>query len=407
MYNNIISNYTNGAYTFDTLSEATASELVEPAYLNGLVRAMVNDVLATKRFSNKFAQFKKKRGYSGKIINNIYVNPATGKEFTVDGLTTLFDLAPADVKGSISKYTKPLQYDTTYNKDELRKAFTSEEELTSFINKIVMALYNGSEIDDKAEFISLFNDLINNNLVLCDKVDSITKETSKDLAITLKKYVELFKEESDLYNVWKRLNPTDTSAIFWSLPEDINIILPISVYATLEVDLYAQLFNVDRAELDGRIFTVADNRLPANVKAIIFDSRLIDIEEIYAELEPTFYDSTKRRFKEVYNVNNQYAVNPFANCVVLFDTVEHLPAVDVANVRNQTVKVVSGEEKVIALEVNPLGANQTLTAKAGKDTTTVSVAFDETTGYSMKITATANDSITFNDVNGTITVVVE
>lgn len=408
MYNNIISNYTNGAYTFDTLVEANASGLVEPAYLSGLIRLMVNDVLAEKRFTNKFAQFKKKRGYSGKIINSVYVNPANGKEFTVDGLTTLFDLAPADVKGSISKYTKPLQYDTTYNKDELMKAFTSESELTAFLNKIISSLYNGAEIDDKNEFIKLISDLIENNLVVYDEVETITTDSVKDLGIALKKYVAKFKEESDKYNVWKRVNPRDTHAIFWSNPEDINIILPISVWATLDVALYATLFNMDKADLSSRIFTVDDDKLPEHVQAVIFDSTLINIEEIYSDLEPAFYDSSKRRFKEIYNVNNQYGVNPFANCVVILDDLANEPSIKASAVRNQTVVVESGVKKTIVLDVVPVGANATIVPVPGELTTTATVSYDEIEGWTMDITATAADAITFtvdsSAITGTITV---
>lgn len=408
MYNNIITNYTNGAYDFERLSADTASGLVEPAYLSGLIRAMITEVIKEKRFRNKFAQFKVKKGYSGKIINRVYVNPTSGEEFTVDGITTLFDLAPADVKGSISKYTRPLQYSTTYNKSELLKAFTSEAELTMFLNRLIEALYNGSEIDDKANFLDLINDLIENNFTVNTYPDTVTSDAVKDLGICLKKVVLDLQEESDKYNVWKRLNPHDISAVFWSNIEDINLIVPNSVYAKLDVALYASLFNIDRAMLNARIFTVADDKLPQYVQAIVFDRQLIDIEEIYAEMEPTFYDGSKRRFKEIYNIDNQYAVNPFANCVVIWDSSSHYPAISATTVRNQTVKATSGVAKTVVLDVTPLGANSTLTpTSAGitATTTTCTIAYDPLKGYTATITATADDSITFTgDVTGTITV---
>lgn len=407
MYNNIIADYTNGAYTFDTLSTATASGLVEPAYLQGLIRAMITEVVKEKRFRNKFAQFKVKKGYSGKIINRVYVNPATGEEFSVDGLTTLFDLAPADVKGSISKYTKPLQYSTTYNKDELLKAFTSEAELTMFLNKLINALYNGSEIDDKKEFLKLIGDLAEKNYAVNTTPTSITGDAVKDLGICLKKIVLDLQEESDKYNVWKRLNPHDTSAVFWSNLEDINIVLPNSIYATLDVALYATLFNVDRADLDTRIFTVADDVLPEHVIAIVFDRQLIDIEEIYADMEPTFYDASKRRFKDIYNVDNQYGINPFANCVVIWDDSSNYPVINAEGVRSQNVNVESGVDKTIILDVYPLGANDTLTPTSAGitgGTTSCTVAYDELKGYTAVINATADDSISFTGLAGTITV---
>ena len=405
MFNNIISNYTKGAYTFDTLTEANAGGLIEPAYLNGLVRMLVNEVLTLKRFTNKFSQFKVKRPFSGKIINSVYVNPVTGKAFTVDGLTKLFDLAPADVKGAIRKYTVPLQYDVTYNKDELYKAFANESSLVDFINLIVNSLYNGSEIDDKAQFVSMFSDLYNENLAKIIKFAKVDATNIEEFAVQLKTVVENFKEESVLYNVWKRLNPTDTSAVFWSNPGDINIILPISISARLDVELYAKLFNVDRAEIDGRVFTIADDKLPTGVQAIVFDSTLVSIDEIYAELEPTFYDATLRRYKEVYNTNAEYGMNPFANCVII---AIDIPDITATTVRSKTVSVVSAEATKTPLEITPIGANHAIAAVVSDaDHMTATVTYSIDNGYELTVTSTVAGTVTFTGITGTITVSVQ
>ncbi len=407
-FNSLIYDYTNGEYTFEQLSSATASKLVEPTYLVNLIRLMITDVIKEKRFRNKFAQFKKERGYTGKIVNNTYVNPATGQTMTIDGLTTLFDLAPADVKSSISKYDDYKQYDVTYNRDELYKAFSSEYELFAFMDKLIDSLYNGSEINDMNMFLNIFNDIITNNYVVCREVTSVTSDAVKDLGICLKRIVADIQDPSDKFNVWKRLNPHDTSAVFWSNPDSINILLPNSVWATLDVALYATLFNVDKAEVEGRVFHVSDDLLPNHVKAIVFDSRLIDIRENYADLEPSFYDASKRRYKDILNTSNQYGVNPFANCVVVFDDDSNYPAVSATAVRNQTVNVTSGVKKTVILDVSPLGANSTLTpTSAGitATTTTFTINYDPLKGYTADITATADDSVTFSGgVTGTITI---
>lgn len=407
-FNSLIYDYTNGEYTFEQLSSATASKLVEPTYLVNLIRLMITDVIKEKRFRNKFAQFKKERGYTGKIVNNTYVNPATGQTMTIDGLTTLFDLAPADVKSSISKYDDYKQYDVTYNRDELYKAFSSEFELFAFMDKLIDSLYNGSEINDMNMFLNIFNDIITNNYVVCTEATSETGDAVKDLGICLKKIVADIQDPSDKFNVWKRLNPHDTSAVFWSNPDSINILFPNSVWATLDVALYATLFDVDKAEVEGRVFHVSDDLLPNHVKAIVFDSRLIDIRELFTDLEPSFYDSSKRRYKDILNTGNQYGVNPFANCVVVFDDDNNYPSVSAEAVRNQTVNVTSGVAKTVILDVLPLGANSTLTpTSAGitATTTTCTISYDPLKGYTATITATADDSITFSGgVSGTITV---
>ena len=172
--------------------------------------------------------------------------------------------------------------------------------------------------------------------------------------------------------------------------------------------LYATLFNIDKADVEARVFHEPDDNLPNHVLAIIYDSRVVDIRQIYAELEPTFYDSSKRRMTDRYNTNNEYGICPFANCVVVFDDDDNYPSVSAEAVRNQTVNVTSGVSKTVILDVLPLGANSTLTPTSAGitgGTTTCTITYDPLKGYTANITASVDDSITFSGgVTGTITV---
>ena len=403
-YNKIINQYSNGQYDFLSLQEAVLSDMIDTTYLSGLIRLMVNDVVESRRYRNIFAQFFRERNATGKIVNNNYINPATGEEFKVDSLSKLLDVAPADVKTSITKYNKPMQYTVDYNREELMKAFNSVEEMTNFINGLIDSLYNGAEIDQEEEVTKIFSDLYNNGLIRT--VTMTTQNDMEELATKIKTLVGSFKKATSKFNSWKKLNPHDTSAKFWSLPSDINIILPVSIKAKLDVTFFATLFNVDRADLDGRIFEVDDDALPSGVYAYVFDSRVLNIRDVYRIMETPFYDQTLMKFKQVYNISEQYGVNPFANCVAIANST---PSVDITAVRSKTVKVVSGEATKIALDIIPIGGNETLVPAGAKQTTTVTYSYSEDDGASITVTATADDVITFTNsdsqsISGTITI---
>ena len=89
--------------------------------------------------------------------------------------------------------------------------------------------------------------------------------------------------------------------------------------------------------------------------------------------------------------------------MVILDSSSNEPVVNAGAVRSKTVNVKSGELTNIPLEVVPIGANQTITPTATSGST-VSVAYSDDTGYTLSVTATTSDSITFGSVTGTITI---
>lgn len=403
-FNNIVSDYINNGLSYERITEigeGLRNGLIEPAYITPLIRLIINDTMEAKRYKNRFAEFKKPRtSYSGKIINSTYVNPATGENVDLSektDVTSLFDYAPADVKSALTRTIKNPQYKVTYQKDELYKAFTSPEALQEFINSLVNSLFNGSEINDRNEFVNMLGSLYTNNQAVIKTATKPTDlQTTREFAILLKEYVFNLQDPSDQYNVWKKINPTDTSAVFWSNMRDLNILMPASIYARMEVDLFAQLFNVERAEVDARVHVVSDNLLPEGVFCILFDNKLVDIRERFTDLEQPFYDPTKRTYLQVLNTSTEYGVIPFANCVIF---AESLPSIAPTAVREMTVKTSVSNTITTGLLVNPVGANETITVQSSDSGTTATVTYDEVLGYQVKIVTTAsakNGELTFS-----------
>lgn len=409
-YNNIVSDYINNGLSYERITEigeGLRNGLIEPAYITPLIRLIINDTMEAKRYKNKFAEFKKPRtSYSGKIINSTYVNPATGENIDLSSktdVTSLFDYAPADVKSALTRVVKNPQYKVTYQKDELYKAFTSPEALQSFINNLVNSLINGSEINDRNEFVSLLGGLYSNNQAIIKTATKPTDlQTTREFAILLKEYVFNLQDASDKYNVWKKINPNDTSAVFWSNMRDLNILMPSSIYARMEVDLFAQLFNVERAEVDARVHVVSDELLPSGVFCILFDASVVDIRERFNDLEMPFYDPTKRTYLQVLNTSTEYGIIPFANCVVF---AESIPSIVPTAVRSMTVNTAVSSTITTGILVNPVGANATITVEASDAGTTPTISYDETLGYQLKLVTTSaaqSGTVTFKYNNAEI-----
>lgn len=397
-YNNIVSDYINNGLSYERITEigqGLASGLIDPAYITPLIRLIVNDAITNKGYKNKFAEFKKPRtSLSGKIINSTYINPATGEHVDLSSktdVTALFDYAPADVKSALNRVVKNPQYKVTYQKDELFKAFTSPEALESFINGLVNSLINGHEIDDRNEFVKLLADLYDRNqAIIKTATKPVDLQTTREFAILLKQYVFDLQDASDKYNVWKKINPTDTSAVFWSNERDLHILMPSSIYARLEVDLFAQLFNVERAEVEARVHVISDEFLPEGLICVLFDAAVVDIRERFTDLELPFYDPTKRTYLEVLNTSTEYGIRPFANCVVF---AESIPEVKISAVREATINGAAGATTNANLLVYPVGANEDLTATSDNEKVTATITYDEVEGYKIAIVAAADATV--------------
>ena len=392
-------------------------------FCNALINRIVYTQIVTKTFNNPL------RGLEGNVMplgyagQEIYVNPAKGRQYNVDDFAGILQKYEADVKVQYLIKNMDLQYPLTVVRTKLKEAFVSWESLDSFISGLTNSLYNGMYIDEFKWTKALVSSAYKGNLVQVETVSSPL--TSADLAKTFTtKARELFlnfQMPSTAYNAWNKVGGSGRPITTWTDPEDIVILIRNDVRAYMDVEVLANAFQIDRAVLLGNIypvdsFDVYDDEGTkifdgSNVFGMIADRNWFKIRPIDQFME-NGYNANNRAMQYYLNNIKMYEFSLFANAVV-FATAE-------ATVNPTAFKFFIGGEEVtsatitkntdVVVETVPYSANASITY-ASSATTYATVAKKDSQNKVITITAKADGSsnitATVGEVTGTLAVTVD
>lgn len=392
-------------------------------FCNALINRIVYTQIVTKTFNNPL------RGLEGNVMplgyagQEIYVNPAKGRQYNCDDFAGILQKYEADVKVQYLIKNMDLQYPLTVVRTKLKEAFVSWESLDSFISGLTNSLYNGMYIDEFKWTKALVSSAYKGNLVQVETVSSPL--TSADLAKAFTtKARELFlnfQMPSTSYNAWSKVGGSGRPITTWTDPEDIVILIRNDVRAYMDVEVLANAFQIDRAVLLGNIypvdsFDVYDDEGTkifdgSNVFAFIADRNWFKIRPIDQFME-NGYNANNRAMQYYLNNIKMYEFSLFANAVV-FATAE-------ATVNPTSFKFyIDGEEVTsatitkntdVVVETVPYSANASITYASSAETY-ATVAKKNSNNKLITITAKADGSsnitATVGEVTGTLAVTVD
>ena len=392
-------------------------------FCNALVNRIVYTQIETKMFNNPL------RGLEGAVMplgyagQEIYVNPAKGRQYNPDDFAGILQKYEADVKVQYLIKNMDIQYPLTVIRSKLKEAFVSWENLDSFITGLTNSLYNGMYIDEFKWTKALVSSAYAGNMVNVEQVSSPL--TSADLAKAFtKKARQLFLDfqmPTTKYNAWSKVGGSGRPITTWSNPEDIVLLIRNDVRSELDVEVMANAFQIDRAVLLGNIYPVDSfdvyddegNKIfdGANIFGVIADRSWFKIKPIDQFME-NGYNANNRAMQYFLNNIKMYEFSLFANCMV-FATTE-------ATVNPTAFKFfIDGEEVTsatitkntdVVVETVPYSANASITY-ASSATTYATVAKKDSQNKVITITAKADGSsnitATVGEVTGTLAVTVD
>ena len=392
-------------------------------FCNALINRIVYTQIETKMFNNPLRALEGNvmpLGYAGQ---EIYVNPAKGRQYNQDDFAGILQKYEADVKVQYLIKNMDIQYPLTVIRTKLKEAFVSWEALDQFITGLTNSLYNGMYIDEFKWTKALVSSAYKGNLVQVETVSSPL--TSVDLAKAFTtKARELFlnfQMPSTRYNAWSKVGGAGQPITTWTDPEDIVILIRNDVRAYMDVEVLANAFQIDRAVLLGNIypvdsFDVYDDEGTkifdgSNLFAMIADRNWFKIKPIDQFME-NGYNANNRAMQYYLNNIKMYEFSLFANAVC-FATTE-------ATVNPTAFKFfIDGEEVTsatitkntdVVVETVPYSANASITYESSA-TTYATVAKKDSNNKLITITAKADGSsnitATVGEVTGTLAVTVD
>lgn len=349
---------------------------------NKFIQSLVNRIAYTKfvmdYFENPLQELAGDDLPLGAIGQEIYVNPARGRVYNIDDFAGLLAKYESDVKAEYSEINFDVQYPVTIIRKELEKAFVSWGDFESFLMGISTSLYNGAYIDDYKYTKKLISNAYRNNAVQMGTFTfaNPAAPTETELKGFVKKLREVFlnfKSPSTSYNAWSKVGGYGHAIVSWSKPEDVVLFISNKLASELDVEVLASAFNMDKADLMGKVFYVDnfdiiddDGQVQfdgSGIYALICDKRWFKIRTKDMFMDE-FYNANNRSWQQYLNVIKAFNYSLFANAYML---VSALPTVNITSASfNETApEVTAGEKITLHLTTVPFNATQTVTFTSG------------------------------------------
>lgn len=356
-------NYVPKADANDVESVRTIGAIIMdyPALQNEFLNALVNRIgrvmLTSKMYSNPIAFFKKGVLEYGESIEEIFVNIAKVQEFNPEiAEQEVFKRVVPDVRAAFHIMNYQKFYKATVTQEQLKQAFLSWDGVTDLIARIVDSMYTGANYDEFLVMKYLLARHILDGRVYPVTVPTVTAENAKAIITTVKGVSNKLTFMNSEYNPAAVRTFTDKT--------DQYMIVNSVFDATMDVNVLASAFNMDKAEflghrvlidgfgdLDiarlGEIFagdptynepSQAELTALSAIPAVIVDKDWFMVFDMLTQFTEQ-YNGQGLYWNYFYHVWKTFSVSPFANSVLF---VPGTPSVTSVTVSPTTASVPKG-----------------------------------------------------------------
>ena len=393
-------------------------------FLNALVNRIGRVLVTNKMYENPWAFFKKGLLEFGESIEEIFVNIAKPFQFDPEvAESEVFKREIPDVRSAFHVMNYQKFYKVTIQQEQLRQAFLSIEGVTDLIAKIVDAMYTGANYDEFLVMKYMLAKHIINGLMYPVTIPTVSAGNMKEITGIIKGVSNNYEFLSNKYNL---------AGVYNSSKKDDQYLLINSQFdATMDVEVLASAFNMDKAQFMGhRVLVDSFGSLDNARLAVLFeddptyvaltDAQLQALDAIPAVLVDrewfmifdNLYNFTENYngqglyWNYFYHVWKTFSVSPFANNALF---VPGTPAVTGVTVSPATGTVMKGATiQLSAVVATEYFASQAVNWSVEGDATItpaglLTIDADATTGGTVTVTAT---SVFNGSVTGTATITV-
>lgn len=390
-----------------SIKEIGAIIMDYPALQNEFLSALVNRIgrvlITSKMYTNPIEMFKKGMLEFGETVEEIFVNLA--KPFQFDPAVAeseVFKREIPDVRSAFHVMNYQKFYKATISDRELKQAFLSWDGVSNLIAKIVDAMYTGANYDEFLTMKYLLARHILDGHMTVKEIAEVNTTNMKSITADIKGVSNKMTFMSPNYNV--------AGVQTFTLKDNQYLIMNAQFDATMDVEVLASAFNMDKAEFMGHRVMIdgfgnldidrlnvlfaddpnyteisTDDLSALNaIPAVIIDGDWFMVFDNLQEFTEQF-NGQGLYWNYWYHVWKTFSVSPFAN----------------------TTLFVSGQPTVTSVTVNPSAANatkgQTLQLSATVETSNFAPQTVNWTSDSENATVDIRGKVTLSDsATGTI-----
>lgn len=233
-------------------------------FIDVLVNRIGMTIITGRRFKNPLSKLKSGRLPFGSTIQEIYTNPSIAENYTYTSQDLLAIKKP-DVKAIHYSVNRREKYPVTITYEDISLAFTGDFEMNQFISSIINSLYNGDEIDELDYTKSLVSIArraghIKEKVITGFNVDKPTEAQLKELLSAIQIDSKRMQFPRTDYNSFAKVNPThsDKPVKTWTPLANQILVIRADIVATLGLEVFAYMFNLEKGNLNTTIIEVDD-----------------------------------------------------------------------------------------------------------------------------------------------------
>lgn len=374
--------------------EATQNE-----FLTALVNRIGRVIITSKSYSNPLRVFKKGILEYGETVEEIFVNIAKAKQFDPGvAENEVFKREIPDVNAVFHKMNLQNFYKVTVSNEQLRQAFLSAQGINDLVGYIVDSLYTGAEFDEYLTMKQLIVDAATNGEMYAVKIPAVTAENAKEIVSTIKGVSNQLEFMNSTYNSMGVLTHTRK-------PRQV-LIMDATFDATIDVEVLAYAFNMEKAEFMGRRVLVDNFGSLTGVVAALVDEDWFMVFDNFIGFTEN-YNGQGLYWNYFYHVWKTFSTSPFSNAI-LFTTQD--VGVTSVTVSPNAIQHTTGNLQTVQLTANVVTtgyAPKDVVWSTSSDTATVDdkglLTIPATTDTTFTVTAT---SVYDNTKSGSATVTV-
>lgn len=233
----------------DSIRQIGAIIMDYPALQNEFLSALMNRIgrvlITSKMYDNPWSFFKKGLLEFGESVEEIFVNIA--KPFQFDPAiaeSNVFKREIPDVRAAFHIMNYQKYYKATISNDQLRQAFLSWQGISDLIAKIVDSMYTGANYDEFQTMKYMLARHILDGHMYPVEIPEVTTTNMKGVVSAIKGISNKYTFLSTQYNL--------AGVATYTAKTDQYMLINSTFDATMDVEVLASAFNMDKAEFAGR-----------------------------------------------------------------------------------------------------------------------------------------------------------
>lgn len=218
-------------------------------FVSALVNRIARVVVTSKLYSNPLAFAKKGLLEYGETIEEIFVDIAKANSYdwnSTNETEQAFKRENPDIKSAFHALNMQTYYKTTVSEQNLRQAFLSLDGVTDLIARIVNSLYSGEAYDEYIMMKYIIAQSLIPGNVKMTTIDAVDDEASGKAAVKKVKGIT-----GKLQFMSKEYNIAGVNTFIPS-PSDIFVVMTADYEASIDVDVLASAFNMDKVQFMGQ-----------------------------------------------------------------------------------------------------------------------------------------------------------